>query len=117
MVIESSPPSQVSGGGIPGWVIASNATIRRSDPEFRKAWEPYWKLVGELIRKNQVDEGGPIILVQIENGELIEWLGGGGRARLTNGEGRVEYVINSAGEVEWKDAWSKGEMPDHNGSR
>jgi hypothetical protein len=91
MVNESSLPSQVSGGGIPGWVIASNATIRRSDPEFRKAWEPYWKLVGELIGKNQVDQGGPIILVQIENGELIDWRGRGeaGKAYQRRGTSRV----------------------------
>jgi predicted metalloenzyme YecM len=43
--------------------------MRVNDPAFEAAWKPYWKVVGEMFAKNQVSEGGPIILVQIENGE------------------------------------------------
>ena len=61
--------TQVSAGGIPGWVTALNASMRVNDPAFEAAWKPYWKVVGEMFAKNQVSEGGPIILVQIENGQ------------------------------------------------
>jgi hypothetical protein len=61
---------QTTGGGIPGWVLATDARTRTSDPKFEAAWKPYWTAMGELCAKNQWSEGGPIIMVQIENGEF-----------------------------------------------
>ena len=60
--------AQTTGGGIPGWVLASDAKVRTNDPHFEAAWKPYWQAMGELCARNQWDEGGPVIMVQIENG-------------------------------------------------
>jgi hypothetical protein len=74
---------KTTGGGIPGWVLATDARTRTSDPKFEAAWKPYWMAMGELCAKNQWSEGGPVIMVQIENGEFhlrnqarsLSWIG------------------------------------------
>ncbi|KAF5316479.1 hypothetical protein D9619_006705 [Psilocybe cf. subviscida] len=43
--------AETTGGGLPGWV----------------AWTPYMTAIAQIIARNQVSNGGPIILVQAEN--------------------------------------------------
>ncbi|KAK7409212.1 hypothetical protein QQX98_008588 [Neonectria punicea] len=56
-----------TGGGLPAWVGKIPAQIRSSDPLFMNASANYLANVGAAIAKYQITNGGPIILVQIEN--------------------------------------------------
>lgn len=51
-----------------GWVIAETpGDIRSNNTAYNEAWSPYIAAISELVRRNQVTEGGPIIAVQAEN--------------------------------------------------
>ncbi|GAA4666328.1 glycoside hydrolase family 35 protein [Frondihabitans cladoniiphilus] len=55
-------------GGLPGWLFARGDTgIRRFEPHFMKAVEAYLQRVYEIVAPRQIDLGGPVVLVQIEN--------------------------------------------------
>ncbi|KAJ7704161.1 glycoside hydrolase family 35 protein [Mycena metata] len=80
--------SETSMGGIPGhvaWLPGNppwnpyNGELRSNDTIFHAAWQDYWTGVITSIEKNQVTNGGPIILLQIEN-------------EYYNGPGQNEYV-------------------------
>lgn len=49
----------------------SFGSIRTSDETYYNAWLPFIQKVGAIIAANQITEGGPVILYQIEN-ELTE---------------------------------------------
>jgi hypothetical protein len=56
------------------WISASLPALgnyRTSDQAYFEAWDPWMKEVNKILVKNQITEGGPIILYQIEN-ELSE---------------------------------------------
>jgi len=40
---------------------------RTSNPNYTAAWEPYVAEVSKTIVRNQITNGGPIILTQVEN--------------------------------------------------
>ncbi|KAJ7186548.1 glycoside hydrolase family 35 protein [Mycena filopes] len=80
--------SETSTGGIPGhvaWLPGDplwnpyNGELRSNDTFFHEAWQDYWTGVITSIEKNQITNGGPIILLQIEN-------------EYYNGPGQNEYV-------------------------
>ncbi|KAJ7487379.1 glycoside hydrolase superfamily [Mycena galericulata] len=80
--------SETSTGGIPGhvaWIPGDpswdlyNGELRSNDTFYHDAWQDYWNGVIGLIVKNQVTNGGPVILCQIEN-------------EYYNGPGQNEYV-------------------------
>ncbi|KAJ6472283.1 glycoside hydrolase family 35 protein [Mycena vitilis] len=80
--------SETSTGGIPGHVAwlpgdpswnTYNGELRSNDTIFHDAWQEYWTGVISLIERNQVTNGGPVILLQIEN-------------EYYNGPGQNEYV-------------------------
>ncbi|WP_344754997.1 glycoside hydrolase family 35 protein [Gryllotalpicola koreensis] len=56
------------GGGLPGWLLRDR-TIRprSSDPRFLEPATRYLSWVLGLVAPLQVDRGGPVILVQVEN--------------------------------------------------
>lgn len=55
-------------GGLPGWLTSDPAmTIRTSDPLYLEAVSEYLRAVYEIVVPRQVQHGGPVILVQIEN--------------------------------------------------
>ena len=55
-------------GGLPTWLTAdSSMTLRSSDPAYLEAVTGYLERVNEIIAPRQIDRGGPVILVQIEN--------------------------------------------------
>lgn len=66
--------AETTAGGIPGWVLRKNATIRSDDPEYLNTTTNYVATMGRIIEKAQITHGGPVILVQPEN-EYSTWPG------------------------------------------
>ncbi|MFJ6376087.1 beta-galactosidase family protein [Pseudarthrobacter oxydans] len=55
-------------GGLPGWLLDNGAAvIRADDPIYMAAVSRYLEQLAPIIVPRQVHEGGPIILIQIEN--------------------------------------------------
>jgi beta-galactosidase len=55
-------------GGFPGWLLKDHSTVvRSSDPKFIAAASRWMHRLGQELAPLQIDRGGPIILVQIEN--------------------------------------------------
>ena len=55
-------------GGLPAWLFQKPGTgIRSSEPTYLAAVEEYYEQLAPLIVPRQIDRGGPIILVQVEN--------------------------------------------------
>lgn len=60
--------AEFTGGGLPPWLLESGRTkVRQSDPRFVEATLNYLTQVYRIVAPRQIDEGGPVILVQIEN--------------------------------------------------
>ncbi|OKL56020.1 putative beta-galactosidase A [Talaromyces atroroseus] len=59
--------AEASGGGFPGWLQRVNATLRTAQPGYMDATQVYANNTAALIAKNQITNGGPIILYQPEN--------------------------------------------------
>ncbi len=83
----------MSAGGIPGWVTALNASIRVDDPVWNAAYRPYWDRMAEIAARNEVDAGGMVILVQVENGEKPC----SAQMLVANDLRTTEYVIDADG--------------------
>ncbi|KAI0788892.1 glycoside hydrolase family 35 protein [Abortiporus biennis] len=58
---------ETTGGGFPGWVGNVAGSLRTDNPNYTQAWLPYMTAISKIIAKNQITNGGPIILVQAEN--------------------------------------------------
>ena len=57
-----------SNGGLPAWLFRDGRVgIRRNEPVFMSAVADYFGQLGHVLAPRQIDNGGPIILVQIEN--------------------------------------------------
>lgn len=55
-------------GGLPAWLFRDpEVGVRRSEPHYLEAVSGYLRRVYEIVAPRQVDAGGPVILVQIEN--------------------------------------------------
>ncbi|WP_328532138.1 beta-galactosidase [Nocardioides sp. NBC_00368] len=55
-------------GGLPPWLFREPGVgIRRHEPRFLDQVEKYLQQVLELVRPHQVDLGGPVLLIQVEN--------------------------------------------------
>jgi beta-galactosidase len=55
-------------GGLPAWLFRDpEVGVRRSEPHYLEAVSEYLRRVYEIVAPRQVDAGGPVILVQIEN--------------------------------------------------
>ncbi len=55
-------------GGLPAWLFRDpEVGVRRSEPHYLDAVSGYLRHVYEIVAPRQIDEGGPVILVQIEN--------------------------------------------------
>ncbi|KAJ6584740.1 glycoside hydrolase family 35 protein [Mycena capillaripes] len=59
--------AETTGGGFPGWVGNIAGSLRTNNENYTQAWLPYMTAISKIIAKNQITEGGPIILVQAEN--------------------------------------------------
>jgi beta-galactosidase len=55
-------------GGFPGWLLKDHTmVVRGSDPRFIAAASRWMHRLGQELAPLQIDRGGPIIMVQIEN--------------------------------------------------
>ncbi|HWG25110.1 beta-galactosidase family protein [Actinospica sp.] len=55
-------------GGLPAWLFQQPGTgIRSSEPTYLKAVEEYYEHLAPILVPRQIDRGGPIIMVQVEN--------------------------------------------------
>ncbi|WP_372664440.1 glycoside hydrolase family 35 protein [Amycolatopsis kentuckyensis] len=55
-------------GGLPAWLFRDPAVgVRRYDPRYLAAVREYLTRVYEVVVPHQVDRGGPVLLVQVEN--------------------------------------------------
>ncbi|KAF8892186.1 glycosyl hydrolases family 35-domain-containing protein [Infundibulicybe gibba] len=59
--------AETTGGGFPGWVGNVAGSLRTNNANYAQAWTPYMTAIAKIIAKNQISNGGPIILVQAEN--------------------------------------------------
>ncbi|KAI0074511.1 glycoside hydrolase family 35 protein [Panus rudis PR-1116 ss-1] len=59
--------AETTGGGFPGWVGNIAGSLRTDNSNYTEAWTPYMTGISKIIAKNQITNGGPIILVQAEN--------------------------------------------------
>jgi len=56
-----------AGGGLPGWLFTAGAGVRRHEPVYLAAVREYLEDVARVVVPRQVDRGGPVVLVQVEN--------------------------------------------------
>lgn len=57
-----------SNGGLPPWLLRiPGLQVRRSEPQYLAAVTEYLEQVYEIVAPLQIDRGGPVLLVQIEN--------------------------------------------------
>jgi beta-galactosidase len=55
-------------GGLPAWLLREpEVQPRRYEPQYLKAVAEYLEAVYEIVAPAQLDRGGPVVLVQIEN--------------------------------------------------
>ena len=55
-------------GGLPGWLFTDPAVgVRRNEPLYLAAVAEYFEQLLPIVASRQIDRGGPVILVQIEN--------------------------------------------------
>jgi beta-galactosidase len=54
-------------GGLPTWLTAQGSIIRGNDPQYMAAVNRYLSQLAPVVVPRQVDQGGPVILVQVEN--------------------------------------------------
>jgi beta-galactosidase len=55
-------------GGLPGWLFGDpEVGVRRSEPKYLAAVEEYFDQLLPIVQPLQIQHGGPVILVQIEN--------------------------------------------------
>ncbi|KAF2823181.1 hypothetical protein CC86DRAFT_355578 [Ophiobolus disseminans] len=60
--------AETNGGGFALWTSdGSGGKYRTSDETYRQAWSEWISKVGAIIAKNQITNGGPVILAQVEN--------------------------------------------------
>ena len=54
-------------GGLPVWLTGGGRELRSSEPTFLADVSAYLRRVYEIVAPRQIDRGGPVVLVQIEN--------------------------------------------------
>ena len=55
-------------GGLPAWLFQQPGTgIRSSEPTYLAAVEEYYEHLAPILVPRQIDRGGPIVMVQVEN--------------------------------------------------
>ena len=69
MIVRPSPfiCAEWEFGGLPAWLLEEDMWIRSSDPAFIKAVSQYYDRLLGILTRYQVDQGGPILMMQVEN--------------------------------------------------
>ncbi|KAI9732382.1 MAG: hypothetical protein M1834_001590 [Cirrosporium novae-zelandiae] len=64
--------AETNGGGLALWTSdGSGGKLRTSNETYHQAWLPWQTKISNILAKNQITNGGPVVLLQIEN-ELQE---------------------------------------------
>jgi beta-galactosidase GanA len=64
--------AETNAGGLALWTTdGSGGRYRTSDKTYQQAWIPWVREIAAILKRNQITNGGPVILTQIEN-ELSE---------------------------------------------
>ena len=69
MIVRPSPfiCAEWEFGGLPAWLLEEDMRIRSSDPAFIEAVSQYYDHLLGILTRYQVDQGGPILMMQVEN--------------------------------------------------
>ena len=69
MIVRPSPfiCAEWEFGGLPAWLLEEDMRIRSSDPAFIEAVSHYYDRLLGILTRYQVDQGGPILMMQVEN--------------------------------------------------
>ncbi|MFG1912992.1 glycoside hydrolase family 35 protein [Kribbella sp. NPDC048928] len=60
--------AELDNGGLPAWLLRDEGIgVRRYEPKFMAAVTQYLRDVLEIVWPLQIDQGGPVLLVQVEN--------------------------------------------------
>ncbi|SDE31844.1 glycoside hydrolase family 35 protein [Glycomyces harbinensis] len=60
--------AEFDNGGLPTWLFADpEVGIRRGEPKFMAAIGDYLRHVTDIVAPLQIDRGGPVVLMQVEN--------------------------------------------------
>jgi beta-galactosidase GanA len=60
--------AETNAGGVALWTAnGSGGRYRTSDPTYAKAWRPWIREISAILKRNQITQGGPVILYQLEN--------------------------------------------------
>jgi beta-galactosidase GanA len=59
--------AELSRGGFPGWLVNQRARARTDDPAYLAASDEWLTKVNAIIARHQINNGGSVILHQIEN--------------------------------------------------
>lgn len=59
--------AESTAGGFPGWVTTIEGHLRSNATDYEEAWTPYIQEVCKIVKPYQITEGGPVILMQVEN--------------------------------------------------
>ncbi|GAA3091864.1 beta-galactosidase [Kribbella aluminosa] len=60
--------AELDNGGLPPWLLrTAGLGVRRLEPQFMTAVTRYLQDVLEIVGPLQIDQGGPVLLVQVEN--------------------------------------------------
>ncbi|WP_217183183.1 beta-galactosidase family protein [Streptomyces sp. AC495_CC817] len=54
-------------GGLPVWLTGVGSALRSSEPSYLAEVSAYLRRVYDIVAPRQIDRGGPVVLVQIEN--------------------------------------------------
>ncbi|CAN7419763.1 beta-galactosidase [Microbacterium sp. LjRoot45] len=60
--------AEFDGGGLPAWLFAGEGVgIRSLEPQYLAAVSEYLRRVMEIVAPLQIDRGGPVVMLQVEN--------------------------------------------------
>ena len=100
--------AETNAGGLALYLAdGSGGTLRTSDERYYQSWLPYVQNVGKIIAANQITNGGPVILNQIEN-ELTETTHSANNTLVLYME-QVEQAFRDAGVIVPSTSNEKGE--------
>jgi beta-galactosidase len=93
------------GGGLPWWLLKNdNIRLRSQDPAYMTAATAWLKEVGRVLGPQQITQGGPILMVQVENeygsyGSDAEYMGRLRQALLDAKFDVPLFACNPAGDL------------------
>ena len=100
--------AETNAGGLALYLAdGSGGSLRTSDEAFYEAWLPWINEIGKIIAANQITNGGPVILNQIEN-ELTETVHDPNNTLVLYME-QIEKAFQNAGVIVPSTSNEKGE--------